>query len=663
MKFSGTTGRGGVLGLVLALIAAMGCFVLAPIAVAPALADTTEPSLIKYRNASDPEIETCSDPSSSWSGLCLYTSNDLGSPGPWYYPMDKTYLYTLNNGADPSNPDNWVDRGAVLNESAYSSWVPSGAKHMWAPSHGRYGGKDYLFVPDVTDPTSPGVSTTSRIGISSADHPWGPYTYQKTYAIGTYASDPDFFVDPVNNNPYMVYANGDYGNCGGISIAPLQTADITQLGTGPTELIINGAKDWFGAVGNCAAKNRPYIEGASLYSFDNAITGAGTSGRKFWLVMAVKPDGGFYGANNEVIAYATADNILGPYTYKGIIMDSSTTEWTNQASIAKFGDHFILAYHDGTACGDSDPRGCTNGTINGGFVRAPMRTAHAACLNFHNGGIQRIARTSNGFARCIHTKGTIALRSRGSGAVVSAANYGNNDLTANRQWVGGWEKFEMIPQPSGNFALRAHVNSKFVSENHGLGRLRADATTIGPLEQFSFEFRDDGSVRLHDFTDSLIKPDLDQNILGSWDPKTPIKSPDFDVVVMDGTIALRARINNSIVTAESGGASPLIANRSTIGAWEKFDVTNIPDYTAFRAQINSMYVCADNWGNNPLIANRSTAGDWESFLPYWNADGSFSFQAKVNSMYVTAESGGAASLIANRTSIGPWEKFDIIQVI
>lgn len=37
-------------------------------------------------------------------------------------------------------------------------------------------------------------------------------------------------------------------------------------------------------------------------------------------------------------------------------------------------------------------------------------------------------------------------------------------------------------------------------------------------------------------------------------------------------IALRANANNRLVTAEAGGAQPLIANRDTVGAWEQFDV-------------------------------------------------------------------------------------------
>jgi hypothetical protein len=37
-------------------------------------------------------------------------------------------------------------------------------------------------------------------------------------------------------------------------------------------------------------------------------------------------------------------------------------------------------------------------------------------------------------------------------------------------------------------------------------------------------------------------------------------------------ISLRAHADNDIVTADSGGTSPLIANRTAIGPWEEFDL-------------------------------------------------------------------------------------------
>ncbi|MGI5184101.1 PQQ-dependent sugar dehydrogenase [Dactylosporangium sp. CA-152071] len=138
------------------------------------------------------------------------------------------------------------------------------------------------------------------------------------------------------------------------------------------------------------------------------------------------------------------------------------------------------------------------------------------------------------------------------------------------------------------------------------------------------------------------------------------------VAVPTGTqqqvVSLRARINNRYVTADSAGASPLIANRTAIGPWEQFDMLNLgEDFVALRAHANNKIVCADNGGANPLIANRTAVGAWEIFQRITNSDGSVSFKAVVNARYVTAENAGAAALVANRTAIGPWERFDLLQ--
>jgi len=124
-------------------------------------------------------------------------------------------------------------------------------------------------------------------------------------------------------------------------------------------------------------------------------------------------------------------------------------------------------------------------------------------------------------------------------------------------------------------------------------------------------------------------------------------------------MSLRAHANGKYVTADNGGASPLIANRATIGQWEQFDRIDAGGgQIALRAHANNQYVTAENAGAAPLIANRASAGSWEKFTLVHNADGSVSLKANANGLYVTADNGGNSPLIANRTAVGPWEEFD-----
>ncbi len=129
------------------------------------------------------------------------------------------------------------------------------------------------------------------------------------------------------------------------------------------------------------------------------------------------------------------------------------------------------------------------------------------------------------------------------------------------------------------------------------------------------------------------------------------------------TIALRARANNAIVTAESGGTQPLIANRSAVGAWERFAWQDLGNgRIAVRALVNQQFVTAEAAGGQPLIANRRLLGAWETYDLVNNPDGTISLRALANGRYVTAEAGGSQPLVANRTAVGQWEKFQLIRL-
>jgi GH25 family lysozyme M1 (1,4-beta-N-acetylmuramidase) len=119
--------------------------------------------------------------------------------------------------------------------------------------------------------------------------------------------------------------------------------------------------------------------------------------------------------------------------------------------------------------------------------------------------------------------------------------------------------------------------------------------------------------------------------------------------------ALYAHADGKYVTAESAGTASLIANRTAIGPWERFDQLDAGGgLIALRSHANGLYVSA---GASPLIASKTVIGTTEKFAVVVNADASVSLRAS-NGRYVTAENAGKSALIANRTAIGPWERFD-----
>jgi beta-glucosidase len=126
-------------------------------------------------------------------------------------------------------------------------------------------------------------------------------------------------------------------------------------------------------------------------------------------------------------------------------------------------------------------------------------------------------------------------------------------------------------------------------------------------------------------------------------------------------VAIRATINNQYVCADNYGNNPLIANRTTIGQWEKYEKFGLGDgKIALKALANDQFVCADNGGANPLIANRTSIGPWETFQLVDLGSGKVGFIAQANGKYVCADNAGASPLIATRTVAGPWETFEML---
>ncbi len=209
------------------------------------------------------------------------------------------------------------------------------------------------------------------------------------------------------------------------------------------------------------------------------------------------------------------------------------------------------------------------------------------------------------------------------------------------QGTGNWSQ----TGEDGRDAYHAFVRSKASGCD---GVVDFDAATHDPANPERYAPNLDSGDHLHPNTDGLqaMANVID---LSLFHTSTPV-------------ISLRAHANGKIVTAAQAGAKPLIANRTAIRSWERFDEINLGNGNiALRARANGMIVTAARAGAKPLIANRTAIGPWETFHLIHNPDGSISLKAQANGDYVTAEDAGALPLIANRTAIGPWEEFDLIK--
>ena len=225
----------------------------------------------------------------------VYPSHDRDSSVT--FDMFDYHVFSSENMAD------WTDHGMALSLDDVS-WA---SEKAWAPDCNFYKGKYYFYFP--TD--------RSYIGVAVSDSPTGPFTDPIGKPLVSKDSpnvkntrdfiDPTLFVDD-DGTPYLLFGQLD------INVVKLNEDMVSYSG----EVIqIEGAKDFFEAVWVHKYKGKYYLS----YS---------TWGEK--------------GGSGPQIVYAISDNILGPYEYKGVILDE-VNSGTNHHSIVEYEGQWYLFYH------------------------------------------------------------------------------------------------------------------------------------------------------------------------------------------------------------------------------------------------------------------------------------------------------------------------------
>jgi beta-glucanase (GH16 family) len=165
---------------------------------------------------------------------------------------------------------------------------------------------------------------------------------------------------------------------------------------------------------------------------------------------------------------------------------------------------------------------------------------------------------------------------------------------------------------------------------------------------------------------------LNQAVGGNWfagpDGSTPAVNDvlvDYVRVYQAGTgtgqtVSILAAANNTFVSAENAGASPLVANRPTVSTWEQFRVIDNGDGTiSLQAIINNLYVTVDLNNGGRLIASQGAIGNGQKFRKIAQSNGTTALQAVVNNQYVSADLNIGNVLIANRATPSTWEQFTL----
>jgi hypothetical protein len=515
-------GRLRLAGLVAGTAAAIlvGAYVHSPVAAADvggSFATTT--------NASDPFVMRCTD--EGVQGLCMYTSQDMGItanlPPDNPYPMQNTRGFFSSDGGRT-----WADRGYVFSEDQIP-WVPANpndpsqkALHLWAPAAWQdpETGFTYLYVPDVANaslpaqnnPLAPNVHTSSRIAVAFGFSPFGPFGYLGSVAdpngnVPGYMSDPEPFSDSTGR--YLLWANGDGDTCGGLSVGTFQANGIHVSNI--AEITINNfPTDW----GTCTRKapftgtvnNRPYLEGPSLLKFSDLTTRTGLPG-PYTLVFAAKP-------SDEP---GECQNFGQPNTANEVIA---------YATSSSVGGPY--AYQGILMCGSS-----TEWTNQATIVEVTMANgAKRMVLIYHDGPPGTHHRKLH--AECLwFGAGTFAMANRSSTGFTDCMNGANANAWAFRSRV-------FPPGLPQNVVNAFGVFSTQPSDFTGNGRIYANRAAVSPWEIFD----------VRNSSGAIVSPEIGGTILRN--------------------ASLLAHANNRVVTSEGVGTGALIANRTSVGPWERF---------------------------------------------------------------------------------------------
>ncbi len=231
--------------------------------------------------------------------LYVYPSCDTIPPAGVDCPrfcMPGYHAFSLENGST------WKDHGSILRENEVP-WGDRNTFAMWAPDCIEKDGKYYYYYP-----AKPAKDNAfRRIGVGVSDNPTGPFKWEKNYIDGVSGIDPGLMIAD-DGQAYLYFG-------GGQELYGVRLADNMKKIVGePVKIegLPAGYKE-----GSFAFMK----DGLVYFTFAHVFAGEGYT-----------------------IGYATSKDPLGPFEYRGKIMDN-IDNGTNHHSVVKYNDRWILFYH------------------------------------------------------------------------------------------------------------------------------------------------------------------------------------------------------------------------------------------------------------------------------------------------------------------------------
>lgn len=222
----------------------------------------------------------------------------------------------------------WQDHGVIISQQDVPWGNPEGYS-MWAPDCVYKNGKYYFFFPNA-----PQNGHGFGIGVATASKPEGPFTCEAQPINGISGIDPCVLLDD-DGSAYIYW--------GGMGIRGAKLKDnLLEVDGELQEVKFPDRKD---ENGNTIKMPAMKIAGKEMKGLPEGFKEgpfAFKHNGKYYLTFPwVRKENG-----TETLAYAMSDSPLGPWTFKGIIMEEHANGcWTNHHSIVNYKGQWYLFYH------------------------------------------------------------------------------------------------------------------------------------------------------------------------------------------------------------------------------------------------------------------------------------------------------------------------------
>jgi hypothetical protein len=205
----------------------------------------------------------------------------------------------------------WNDHGVALDVEQ----VPWAKEYMWAPDCVYKNGTYYFYFPAKS------TNGEFKIGVATSTSPTGPFKAEPEPIKGSFSVDPAVFID-TDGKAYMYFGGAGMGGQTTPWVAKLDNT-MKQFDGEPQR--IAGADYWFEACWMSKIGNTYYLS----YS-------TGSNHPEY--------------RERSAIAYATADNPMGPFKYRGVV-NGYVSGWTNHQSMVEYKGQWYFFYHNADLSG------------------------------------------------------------------------------------------------------------------------------------------------------------------------------------------------------------------------------------------------------------------------------------------------------------------------